>query len=137
MKYLKFLFLGIFFGIVLIKAQLASWYRFEEMFLFESFYMYGIIGTAVLVGAISYQIITRFDIKALDGTPIHIKKKPFMLKAQVFGGLVFGLGWALGGTCPGPIYAMIGSGYSIYIVTLGAALLGTLAYGYLKKYLPH
>ncbi len=137
MKYIKFLFIGIFFGIVLIKAQVASWYRFEEMFLFKSFYMYGVIGTAVLVGSISYQLITRFNLKTFYGEKITISKKPMMFKAQLFGGIVFGLGWALGGTCPGPIYAMMGAGYTIFLVSLGAALLGTIAYGAVRRYLPH
>ncbi len=133
---LKYLVLGIGFGIVLVKAEVISWFRIQEMFRLESFHMYGVIGTAVVVGLISVQIIKRFKIKSLSGETIKLDEKPFS-KGQIFGGLLFGFGWALTGACPGPIYAQIGTGVSVFIVTLLSALAGTWFYGLLRKRLPH
>ena len=137
MKNLKFLLLGIFFGIVLAKAQVISWFRIYEMFRFESFHMYGIIGSAVILGAVIIQAIKRSHLKAIDGTPITIEPKPNTYKASIFGGILFGLGWALVGACPGPIYILIGAGFWSFIVVLIGALLGTFVYGILKEKLPH
>lgn len=137
MKNLKFLLLGIFFGIVLAKAQVISWFRIYEMFRFESFHMYGIIGSAVILGAIIVQFIKRNNLKAIDGTPILIEPKPTTYKASIFGGILFGLGWALVGACPGPIYILIGAGFWSFVVVLIGALLGTFVYGILKDKLPH
>jgi len=133
---LKYLILGIGFGIVLVKAEVISWFRIQEMFRLESFHMYGVIGTAVVVGAISVQIIKRFKIKSLSGETIKLEPKPFS-KGQIFGGLAFGFGWALTGACPGPIYAQIGSGVTVFIVTLLSALAGTWFYGLIREKLPH
>jgi uncharacterized membrane protein YedE/YeeE len=133
---LKYLILGIGFGIVLVKAEVISWFRIQEMFRLESFHMYGVIGTAVVVGAISVQIIKRFKIKSLSGETIRLDEKPFS-KGQIFGGLFFGFGWALTGACPGPIYAQIGTGVTVFIITLLSALAGTWFYGLLRKKLPH
>ena len=133
---LKYLILGIGFGIVLVKAEVISWFRIQEMFRLESFHMYGVIGTAVVVGIISVQIIKRFKIKSLSGEPIRLDTKPFS-KGQIFGGLFFGFGWALTGACPGPIYAQIGTGVTVFIVTLLSALAGTWFYGLIRKKLPH
>ena len=133
---LKYLFLGIGFGIVLVKAEVISWFRIQQMFRLESFHMYGVIGTAVVVGLISVQIIKQFKVKSLSGEPIKLDAKPFS-KGQIFGGLFFGFGWALTGACPGPIYAQIGTGVTVFIVTLLSALVGTWFYGLLREKLPH
>ena len=137
MKNLKFLLLGIFFGIVLAKAQVISWFRIYEMFRFESFHMYGIIGSAVVLGIIIVQFIKRSHLKAIDGLPIIIEPKPATYKASIFGGILFGLGWALVGACPGPIYILIGAGFPAFIIVLIGALFGTFIYGVLKEKLPH
>jgi len=133
---IKYLVFGMGFGIVLVKAEVISWFRIQEMFRLESFHMYGVIGTAVVVGAISVQIIKRLQIKSLDGEDIKLDPKPFS-KGQIFGGLLFGFGWALTGACPGPIYAQIGTGVSVFIVTLFSALAGTWFYGLIREKLPH
>lgn len=132
----KYLVLGIGFGIVLVKAEVISWFRIQEMFRFESFHMYGVIGTAVVVGLISVQIIKRFKIKSISGETIKLDDKPFS-KGQIVGGLLFGFGWALTGACPGPIYAQIGTGATVFIITLLSAIAGTWVYGLLRKKLPH
>ncbi len=137
MKNLKFLVLGIFFGIVLAKAQVISWFRIYEMFRFESFHMYGIIGSAVVLGVVIVQYIKRSHLKAIDGTPITIQPKPTTYKASILGGILFGLGWALVGACPGPIYILIGAGFWSFILVLIGALLGTFIYGVVKEKLPH
>ena len=137
MRNLKFLLLGIFFGIVLAKAQVISWFRIYEMFRFESFHMYGIIGSAVVLGVFIVQYIKRSHLKAIDGTPITIQPKPTTYKASIFGGIFFGLGWALVGACPGPIYILIGAGFWSFIIVLIGALLGTFIYGVVKEKLPH
>jgi len=136
MKNIKFLVFGIVFGIILIKSQVVSWFRIQEMFRFQAFHMYGIIGSAVVVGAISIFIIKKLNVKASDGSDINLKPKPFT-KGTLTGGIIFGLGWALTGACPGPLYALIGSGYSVILVALLSALAGTLVYGLLRKRLPH
>ena len=133
---LKYLILGMGFGIVLVKAEVISWFRIQEMFRLESFHMYGVIGTAVVVGIISVQIIKRFKLKSINGDPILLDAKPFS-KGQIFGGLCFGFGWALTGACPGPIYAQIGTGVSVFVITLLSALAGTWVYGLIREKLPH
>lgn len=132
----KYLIVGAFFGIVFVKAEIISWFRIQEMFRFQSFHMYGVIGTAVVVGLISVQIIKRFKIKTLNGNPIHIPIKSFD-KGQIYGGLIFGLGWAITGACPGPLFAQIGGGFLAVIVTLLSAIAGTYVYGLLDEKLPH
>lgn len=134
--FVKFLFVGILFGVTLVKAEICNWFRIQEMFRFDSFHMYGIIGTAILTGAVSIQIIKRLKIKTITGKEINIEPKKFS-KGQIYGGLLFGIGWALTGACPGPIFAQIGSGFSISILTLAAAIYGTWVYGYFKDKLPH
>ena len=136
MKNLKFLLFGIVFGIVLTKAEIISWFRIQEMFRFQSFHMYGIIGSAVVVGAISILLLKIFKLKSSDGERIVFPIKPFN-KGTIFGGALFGLGWALTGACPGPIFALIGSGYSVFIMTLFFASLGAWTYGLLQEKLPH
>ncbi len=136
MKHLKFLLLGTFFGIVLVKAEVLSWFRIQEMFRFQAFQMYGIIGSAIVVGLVSILIIKKFNIKTLSGEEVKIEPKEFT-KGNVIGGLLFGLGWAITGACPGPMYALAGSGYSIIIVPLISAVLGVFMYGLFKNNLPH
>jgi uncharacterized membrane protein YedE/YeeE len=132
---LKYLFLGVFFGIVFIKTEVVSWFRIQEMFRFESFHMFGVIGTAVTVAAISIFIIKKFKIKTLRGDEVHIEPKKFN-KGQIYGGLIFGLGWAITGACPGPIFAQVGFGYLAVAVTFLSAIAGTWVYGLLKDKLP-
>ena len=133
---LKYLAAGIFFGIVLIKAEVVSWFRIQEMFRLQSFHMYGIIGSAVFTGIISIWLIKRFHIKTIHGEKIEIHSKSFS-KGQVYGGLLFGFGWAMTGACPGPLFALIGSGLLVVIVILLSAIAGTWMYGYLRNRLPH
>jgi uncharacterized membrane protein YedE/YeeE len=137
MNKLKFLILGMLFGIVLIKAEVISWFRIQEMFRFQSFHMYGIIGSAVVIGAISILIIKKFNIKSITGEKIDPKPKPFNKVGNITGGIIFGLGWALVGACPGPLYALLGSGYSIIALPLTGAIIGVITYGALKNKLPH
>lgn len=136
MRYIKFLIAGILFGVILIKAEVVSWFRIQEMFRLESFHMYGVLGCAVLVGIISIQIIKRFNIKTINGEKIEITGKEYN-KGQIYGGLLFGVGWALTGACPGPMFALIGNGILVYIAALLSAIAGTWVYGLLSKKLPH
>jgi len=133
---IKYLIVGIFFGIVFVKAEIISWFRIQEMFHFESFHMYGVIGCAVVVGLISVQLIKKFNIKTLDGEKIEIQPKTFN-KGQIYGGLMFGFGWAITGACPGPLFAQIGTGATVIVVTLLSAIAGTWFYGLIKDKLPH
>jgi uncharacterized membrane protein YedE/YeeE len=133
---LKYLVVGILFGIVFVKAEVISWFRIQEMFRFESFHMYGIIGSAVVVGIISVWVIKKFNIKTIYGEKIEFHPKKFN-KGQIFGGFLFGLGWALTGACPGPLFAQIGTGATVIIITLLSAIAGTWVYGFLREKLPH
>jgi len=133
---IKYAIIGILFGIVFVKAEIVSWFRIQEMFRLESFHMYGVIGSAVVVGMISVFIIKKFKIKTLQGEPISFTPKTFN-KGQIFGGLMFGLGWAITGACPGPLFAQIGTGDTVIIVTLLSAIAGTWVYGKFRDYLPH
>lgn len=136
MKNIKFLIYGVGFGIILTKAEVISWFRIQEMFRFQSFHMYGIIGSAIVVGAMSILLLKKLNIKASNGEEIVFLKKPYN-KGFVIGGILFGLGWALTGACPGPIFALIGNGYSVFIVTMIFALFGAWIYGLLQEKLPH
>jgi uncharacterized membrane protein YedE/YeeE len=120
----------------LTKAEVISWFRIQEMFRFESFHMYGIIGMAILVGFISVQMITRFNIRSLGGEMISLKPKKFH-PGVLIGGIIFGLGWATTGACPGPLFALIGNGLTVFIVPLLSAVLGTWVYGRFREKLPH
>jgi len=133
---LKYLIVGIFFGIVFVKAEVISWFRIQEMFRLDSFHMYGVIGTAVVTGALSVFLIRKFNIRTLQGEPVQFHPKTFN-KGQIIGGLLFGLGWAITGACPGPLFAQIGSGFLVVIVTLLSAIAGTWVYGLLRDKLPH
>ncbi|MBC9795147.1 DUF6691 family protein [Sinomicrobium weinanense] len=137
MKYIKFLLVGIFFGIVLTKSEAVSWYRIYEMFHFQSFHMYGIIMVAIFTGLIGIQLFKRRGIKNTEGQKIQIADKDKGVTRYLAGGILFGLGWALAGACPGPMYILLGAGFwSMGIVILGA-LSGTFVYGLLKNKLPH
>ena len=137
MKFIKYLIIGIVFGVVLTKSEAVSWYRIYEMFQFQSFHMFGIIMTAVVVGTVGLQIIKRNNIKDISGEPISIPNKEKGFTGYLVGGILFGLGWGLVGTCPGPMYILIGAGFwGIGVVLLGA-LVGTYFYGLLKSKLPH
>ena len=133
---IKYAIVGIAFGIILVKSQVISWFRIQEMFRLQSFHMYGVIGSAVVVGMISVYLIKKFGVKTIHGEEIQFEKKPFS-KGQIYGGLLFGFGWALTGACPGPLFALIGSGTTVIIVTLLSAVAGTWMYGYLREKLPH
>jgi hypothetical protein len=133
---LKYLVVGVLFGIVFVKAEIVSWFRIQEMFRLQSFHMYGIIGSAVVVGMISVWLIKKFNIKTIYGEPIEFHSKKFN-KGQIYGGLLFGLGWAITGACPGPLYAQIGTGASVIVITLLSAIAGTWFYGLLRDKLPH
>lgn len=133
---IKYLIVGILFGIVFVKAEVVSWFRIQEMFRLQSFHMYGIIGSAVLVGMISVYLIKKFHIKTIHGDPITFHPKQFN-KGQIYGGLIFGFGWAVTGACPGPLFAQIGTGATVIVVTLLSAIAGTWFYGYFKEKLPH
>jgi uncharacterized membrane protein YedE/YeeE len=136
MKNIKFLLLGVIFGIILIKAEVVSWFRIQEMFRFQSFHMYGIICSAIAVGVVSVWLIKKFGVRTIKGDEITIAKKQFT-KGNVFGGLIFGCGWGMVGACPGPLFALIGSGLLIVAVVLLSAIIGTYTYGVLRDRLPH
>jgi hypothetical protein len=133
---LKYLVMGVLFGIVLVKSQVISWFRIQEMFRLQSFHMFGVIGSAIAVGMISVILIKKFKVKTIYGEPITIAKKTFN-KGQVYGGLIFGFGWAMTGACPGPLFAQIGTGATSVIVTLFMAIVGTWIYGFFREKLPH
>lgn len=135
MKNIKYSIVGVVFGFVLIKGEAISWYRMQEMFYFQGFHMYGIFMTAVAVGALSILLIRKFEIRTIEGERIEEIKKPYH-HGVIFGGLIFGFGWALTGACPGPLYTQIGAGYLVTIITFLSALLGTWVFALLKPYLP-
>ena len=136
LKNLKYIIAGTLFGIIAVKSEIISWFRIQEMFRLTSFHMYGVIGTAVVVGMISIQIIKRLNIKTVSGEKISIAPKSFQ-KGQIYGGLIFGFGWAITGACPGPLFAQIGSGFGVITITLLSAIFGTWVYGYFRNKLPN
>ncbi len=136
MKNLKYLVLGTLFGIVLTKSEVISWFRIQEMFRFQSFHMYGIIGSAIVVGMASIQLLKRYQVTSLNGEPITVADKKFTHGTWI-GGILFGLGWALTGACPGPMFAQLGSGVGAAAVLILAALAGTWTYSALREKLPH
>lgn len=137
MKFLKFLIVGIFFGIVLVKSEAISWYRIYEMFCFESFHMFGIIGSAIITGVLLLQISKKLQIYNIEGAKISVPKKEKGFIRYLLGGTIFGLGWALTGACPGPMYTLIGTGTFSVLIVIAAAILGTFIYGLYKNKLPH
>ncbi len=137
MKKSAYLFVGILFGIGMFKSGAASWFRIYEMFQFESFHMYGIIGTALSIAVIATQYIKRKKVKDFAGNPIVFANKEKSIARYLIGGTLFGLGWALGGACPGPMFALLGAGFYPVLIAIIGALLGTWTYGLVKKWLPH
>jgi uncharacterized membrane protein YedE/YeeE len=133
---IKYMLLGVFFGIILVKSEVISWFRIQEMFRLQSFHMFGVIGSAVVVGMISVFLIKKFKLKTIYGEKIVLSDKKFN-KGQIYGGLTFGFGWALTGACPGPLFAQIGSGATVVIVTMLSAIVGTWIYGRFREKLPH
>jgi len=133
---LKYLMMGFLFGVVLIKSQVISWFRIQEMFRLQSFHMYGVIGSAIAVGMLGIFLIRKLKVKTIYGEKIELPEKKFN-KGQIYGGLIFGFGWAMTGACPGPLFAQIATGATVVIVTLFSAIAGTWVYGYLREKLPH
>jgi len=137
MKYIKFVLAGILFGIVMTKAEIISWFRIYEMFRFQSFHMYGIIGSAILLGMIGTWLIKTLNIKDISGSPIVFQDKNKSIARYLLGGIIFGLGWALSGACPGPMFILVGYGYLPILIVIGGALMGTFVYGLIRNRLPH
>ena len=137
MKFIKFLILGTVFGIVMAKSEAFSWFRIQEMFRFQAFHMYGIIGTAVILGAIGVALIKKFKLRDISGNPINFYPKEKSIMRYLIGGTIFGLGWALSGACPGPMVVNIGYGYLSMIVVFLFAIIGTYLYGFIKDKLPY
>jgi uncharacterized membrane protein YedE/YeeE len=137
MKYIGYLLVGIFFGIVMTKSEAVSWFRIYEMFRFESFHMYGIIGTAVVVGAIVVALIKRFHVKKRSGDEITFNPKDMSISRYILGGTIFGLGWAMTGACPGPMFTLVGHGIWPMLIVIASAVLGTFVYGVVRNKLPH
>ncbi|MFW6368516.1 MAG: DUF6691 family protein [Spirochaetota bacterium] len=137
MGLLKYLLIGMYFGIVLVKGEVVSWFRIQEMFHLQSPYMYLVIGSAVAIGIITVLLAKTLKLKSLAGEELNLKGKPFNKIGNTVGGVIFGFGWALAGACPGPMYSLLGAGYFGVLIALAFALLGALTYGYLKPHLPH
>ena len=137
MKFLKYLLVGMFFGIILVKSEAVSWYRIFEMFKFQSFHMYGIIGSSVFLGVISVGMIKLMGLKSFEGEKINLIPKEKGFIRYLLGGAIFGLGWALAGACPGPMYILVGTGVFSMLIVIAAALLGTFVYGLIKNKIPH
>lgn len=137
MKSIIYILLGVIFGITMYKAETASWFRIVEMFQFQSFHMYGFIGSALVVGVIATQIMKRYNVKDVSGNDIHFTPKYKSIPRYLLGGIAFGLGWALIGACPGPVFVLLGAGNFAIIIVILAALAGTYFYGIIKDHLPH
>ena len=137
MKSIKYILTGILFGIVMVKSEALSWYRIQEMFRFQSFHMYGIIGTAVLLGIISVALIKKYKLKDITGEEIVFTPKKQSIWKYLLGGILFGLGWALTGACPGPLFVLLGYGYISVSIVIISSIFGTYLYGLLKDKLPH
>lgn len=136
MRNLLSLLIGLFFGLIMVKSEVASWFRIQKMFRLEEFHMYLTISSAIVVGAISVMLIKKFHLKSIDGTEPVIKGKPYQ-KGIIIGGVLFGMGWAITGACPGPIYAQIGNGDYLALISFAGAFLGAYLYAYLRPRLPH
>ncbi len=137
MKYIKFLALGILFGIILSKAEVISWYRIQEMFRFQDFHMYGVIGSAVVTGILIIQIIKRTKMRDTQGEIIKLKEQEPGIARNLIGGTIFGLGWAMTGACPGPLFILLGHQGWVFVIPIAGALVGTFTYGLIAKKLPH
>jgi len=136
MKTLKYILAGVLFGIIMTKSEAVSWYRIQEMFRFQSFFMYGIIGTAVVSGMILVATIKKFRMKDMDGQPIQFDAKDRRWKKYLLGGTIFGMGWAMTGACPGPIFVLLGQGYTVILMVIAGSLAGTFVYALLRSRLP-
>lgn len=137
MPYVKFFLVGMLFGIVATKAEIVSWYRIQEMFRFQSFHMYGVIGSAVTIGILTVQLIKRRQMRSLSGNPITLSPKAKSIPRYLIGGTIFGMGWALTGACPGPMFILVGNGITVMAVAILSAMAGTLVYGIVRDRLPH
>jgi uncharacterized membrane protein YedE/YeeE len=137
MRFIRFFLIGILFGVVMTKSEAVSWYRIQEMFRFQAFHMYGIIGSALVVGSIAVALIKRYSLRSVEEEPIVFKDKDWSIARYLLGGTVFGLGWALSGACPGPMYTLLGNGFLVFVVVILSAVLGTFCYGLLRDKLPH
>jgi len=137
MKFVKYLGLGLLFGMVMTKSEAVSWYRIQEMFLFDSFHMYGIIGTAVVLGIITTALIKALNLQTFKGEEIKFHPKNMSIPRYLIGGIIFGLGWSMTGACPGPMYTLLGQGYWAVLIIIASALVGTYLYGALRAKLPH
>ncbi len=137
MRFAKFLVMGIIFGFALTKGEVVSWYRIHEMFRFESFHMYGIIGSAVILGIMVIYLIKTSGLKSIEGEAITINPKVMTLPRYVLGGTIFGFGWAMTGGCPGPMFILVGNGFLVFLVVIASAMIGTFTYGLLRDVLPH
>jgi uncharacterized protein len=136
MRTFKYILTGILFGIIMTKSEAVSWYRIQEMFRFQSFLMYGIIGTAVATGIVLIAVIKKFRLKDIDSRPIQFELKDKQWKKYLFGGSIFGMGWAMTGACPGPIFVLLGQGYTIMLMVITGALAGTYVFALLRNRLP-
>ena len=137
MRTLGYLFAGLLLGVTMFKSEAASWFRIFEMFQFKAFHMYGIIGTAVILGVIVVYLIKKYRVKSLNGNPISFQPKDMSIARYLIGGLIFGLGWGLAGACPGPMFTLLGAGYPSLLIVIVFAVLGTFIYGVIKHKLPH
>ena len=137
MKYIKFLVAGVLFGIVMTKSEAISWFRIQEMFRFESFHMFGIIGTAVMLGMLSVYLIKRYRAKNIYGDPIKFNPKSMSVPRYLIGGIIFGLGWSVTGACPGPMFTLVGTGAFSVLIVIAGAVFGTWVYGAVREKLPH
>ncbi|WP_340202319.1 DUF6691 family protein [Ascidiimonas sp. W6] len=137
MRSIFYLIIGILFGIIMFKSEAASWFRIYEMFQFKAFHMYGIMGSALITGILIIQVIKRFGIKSFYGEKIVFAPKQKSFSRYLYGGIIFGLGWALAGACPGPMFTLVGAGYLPILIVIVSALAGTYVYGRLQKKLPH
>jgi uncharacterized membrane protein YedE/YeeE len=136
MKTIKYILTGVIFGIIMTKSEAVSWYRIQEMFRFQSFFMYGIIGSAVILGIILVAVIKRFRLKDMEGQIIQLPVKDHRGKKYLLGGSVFGMGWAMTGACPGPVFVLLGQGYTVMLMVIAGALAGTFVYARLRDRLP-
>lgn len=137
MRMSRYILVGIIFGVTMYKTEAVSWFRIFEMFHFQSFHMYGLIGSAVALGILVVQWIKRQHLKSVEGKEIVIPEKDKSWKRYIFGGFIFGLGWALAGVCPGPMFVLLGAGYTVFVVFLLSAITGTFVYGVFRNKLPH
>jgi uncharacterized protein len=136
MKSLAFVLIGVMFGMVMTQAEIISWFRIQEMFRFQAFHMYGVIGSAVILGILMNLFIKKFHVKSIEGSVIVIPTKNASITRNVIGGTLFGIGWAFTGACPGPMFVLLGSGLSIFAVVILSAVLGAFTYGCISKKLP-